>query len=91
MKTQFGTCYFVSLSAAEKYYSIQVDEWTGHELHDPQRSKNLLEWADIIFCEWLLGNAVWYANNKKDHQKLIVRLHRFELTTKYSFTILDNL
>ncbi len=67
----------------EKYYSIQVDEWTGHELHDPQRSKNLLEWADIIFCEWLLGNAVWYANNKKDHQKLIVRLHRFELTTKY--------
>lgn len=67
----------------EKYYSIQVDEWTGHELHDPQRSKNLLEWADVIFCEWLLGNAVWYANNKKAHQKLIIRLHRFELTTKY--------
>ncbi|MDQ9833081.1 glycosyltransferase [Acinetobacter soli] len=67
----------------EKYYSIQIDEWSGHEIHDPENSKKLLDWADIIFCEWLLGNAVWYANNKKEHQKLIVRLHRFELTTKY--------
>lgn len=66
-----------------KYYAIQVDEWTGHEIHNEDKSKELLKWADIIWCEWLLGNAVWYANHKLDHQKLIVRLHRFELTTKY--------
>lgn len=67
----------------EKYYVINVDEWAGHEIHDVEKSKKLLEWADIIWCEWLLGNAVWYANNKLQHQKLVVRVHRFELTTKY--------
>lgn len=67
----------------EKYYVIKVDEWTGHEIHDIEKSKELLKWADIIWCEWLLGNAVWYANNKLSHQKLVVRVHRFELTTKY--------
>ncbi|ENU22033.1 hypothetical protein F993_03308 [Acinetobacter proteolyticus] len=72
-----------SIPFLEKYYAIEIDEWSGHESHNIEQSKKLLEWADVIFCEWLLGNAVWYANNKKAHQKLIIRLHRFELTTKY--------
>ncbi|MCB4438243.1 glycosyltransferase [Alteromonas sp. McT4-15] len=60
-------------------YSIKIDEWTGHDMHDPQKSEKLLEWADYIWCEWLLGNAVWYSKRKKSHQKLVVRMHRFEL------------
>lgn len=70
-----------------KYYSVLVDAWTGHETHDIERSKRMLQWADIIHCEWLLGNAVWYSKNKRAHQKLIIRAHRFEVTRDYGFDI----
>lgn len=70
-----------------KYYSVKIDEWTGHNIHNEKRSRQLLDWADIIFCEWLLGNAVWYAEHKLPYQKLIVRMHRFELTAQYGHKI----
>ncbi|MET3811876.1 glycosyltransferase [Arthrobacter sp. UYEF3] len=72
-----------ALPALEEFYEIRVDEWPGHDSHDPALSTELLNWADVIFCEWLLGNAVWYAENKKPHQKLIVRLHLFELNRDF--------
>lgn len=64
-------------------YEIRIDEWTGHESHNEQKSLEIVEWADVLFCEWGLGNVVWYQEHKKEHQKLIVRLHRFEMDTKY--------
>jgi glycosyltransferase involved in cell wall biosynthesis len=66
-----------------KIYELRLDEWSGHDSHDSARSTELLNWADVIFCEWLLGNAVWYAEHKKPYQKLIVRLHLFELTRDF--------
>lgn len=66
-----------------KYYQVCVDEWTGHDSHDEERSRRLLEWADSIHCEWMLGNAVWYSKNKNPRQSLAVRLHRFETTKDY--------
>ncbi|WP_347473324.1 glycosyltransferase [Acinetobacter thermotolerans] len=72
-----------ALPFLEKYYVVNVDEWSGHESHNVEKSQEFLKWADIIWCEWLLGNAVWYSKNKLPHQKLFIRLHRFELTTKY--------
>jgi glycosyltransferase involved in cell wall biosynthesis len=44
--------------------------------------------ADIIFCEWALGNAVWYSQHKLSHQKLIVRLHLQEMKLPYLDQIL---
>jgi len=67
------------LPQLEQFYEIRVDEWKGHDTHDEAKSLELLGWAEFIWCEWLLGNAVWYARNKKPYQKLIVRMHRFEL------------
>ncbi|SFO37404.1 Glycosyl transferase family 2 [Roseovarius lutimaris] len=63
----------------EQIYDLRLDEWSGHDSHDEQASRAALDWADLIWCEWLLGNAVWYSRNKKPHQRLIVRMHRFEL------------
>jgi glycosyltransferase involved in cell wall biosynthesis len=70
-------------------FEIRLDNWTGHNVHDEKYSKECLEWADLIICEWGLGNAVWYSSNKRPHQKLIVRMHRQELDTAYprQFTI----
>lgn len=64
-------------------YEVKIDKWSGHEIHDEKYSKTIIEWADIIFCEWGLGNVVWYQKHKKKNQKLFVRLHRFEMNTKY--------
>ncbi len=63
---------------------VSVDQWLGHNQHDEERSKELLAKADIVFCEWTLGNAVWYSNNLLPHQRLITRFHSQELFTPYT-------
>lgn len=68
-------------------FTIRVDEWEGHDRHSEIQSRELLEWADIIWCEWLLGNAVWYARNKRADQRLIVRMHRFEMLRNFGNAI----
>lgn len=60
-------------------YDIRLDEWTGHDHHDQARSRVCLDWGEIIWCEWLLGNARWYARHKRRGQILVARMHRFEL------------
>jgi glycosyltransferase involved in cell wall biosynthesis len=32
-----------------------------------------------VICEWCTANAVWYSHHKRPGQRLVVRLHRFEL------------
>lgn len=39
--------------------------------------------AKLVFCEWALENAVFCSQNKQPDQTLIVRFHRFELSTPY--------
>lgn len=78
---------FKFIEGALKYlkndYNIKIDEWTQHTFHDEPKSVELLNWADFIFCEWLLGNSIWYSQRKMDHQKLFIRAHRFELNWDY--------
>lgn len=73
------------------FFEFKEDVWEGHEKHDIQKSESLIKWADIIICEWALGNAVFYSKNKLKHQKLIIRLHAQERFTDYPNKILyDN-
>ncbi|MFC0353693.1 hypothetical protein [Chromohalobacter japonicus] len=62
-----------------EHFDIRFDKWQGHAIHDEVQSRECLEWAEYIWCEWLLGNAEWYAKHKKPHQRLVVRMHRMEL------------
>lgn len=64
-------------------YDVLMDKWEGHGQHDLERSRELLDRADIIFCEWGLGNARWYSREKKAGQRLIIRMHRQEIETIY--------
>ena len=66
-------------------YNVKTDEWTGHDVHNNRKSEKLLNQADIIWCEWMLGNTVWYSKRKMKHQTLLVRAHRFEIGTPYGF------
>jgi glycosyltransferase involved in cell wall biosynthesis len=58
---------------------VRVDHWAALKVHDPERSQELVDWADVIVCEWCGPNALWFAQHKRPGQRLVVRLHRFEL------------
>ncbi|MCY8215198.1 glycosyltransferase family 4 protein [Bacillus haynesii] len=73
----------ISILEKDEKFIIKTDKWRGHNVHDEAYSRECLNWADIVICEWGLGNAVWYSNHKLPHQKLIVRMHAQELKTIY--------
>jgi len=58
---------------------VRVDQWPALAKQDQGVSQALVEWADVVICEWCGPNAVWYSHHKRPGQRLIVRLHRFEL------------
>lgn len=66
-----------------KGHHVSIDRWHGHNQHDEARSKELLAKADIVFCEWTLGNTEWYSKNLMQHQRLVTRFHSQELFTVY--------
>ena len=63
--------------------SLIEDIWQNHTEHDETASRAALDQADVILCEWCLGNAAWYSRNKRPGQRLIVRLHRVEAYTDH--------
>ena len=64
-------------------HHVVIDKWAGHSQHDEEQSLLLLEDADVIFCEWSLGNLAWYSQHKLPGQRLVSRFHSQELFTKY--------
>ncbi len=68
----------------EKDYDFEVkyDLWQNHRT-PTDTTDTLIDWADVLFCEWALGNVNYVQKRKKKHQKLIVRAHRFEMNTNH--------
>lgn len=64
-------------------FSMKRDTWDGLFDHDPDTTLAALDAAQTIICEWCGPNAVFASRNKRPDQKLIVRLHRFELYRRY--------
>ena len=62
---------------------VEVDKWKNHTVHDEAFSLSALARAHVILCEWGLGNAIWYSNNKLPNQRLYVRVHSQEIKTSY--------
>lgn len=58
---------------------VRIDRWSKLAEHDVETSTQLLEWADVIFCEWAGPNLAWYSRRKRPAQRLVARLHRFEI------------
>lgn len=68
-------------------HQVIWDEWRNGTDHDEARSRELLSEADTVVCEWALGNAVWYSENLSPGQRLIVRLHRYELDRPFGANV----
>ncbi|PAT13591.1 glycosyltransferase [Corynebacterium hadale] len=60
-------------------FEVRKDEWKSLHDHDVEKSAELLRWADVVFCEWAGPSVKWYAEHKMSNQRLIARLHGFEL------------
>lgn len=75
----------------KKTNNVKIDKWKYQKIHYKTKSMKLLKWADVIFCEWCLGNAVWYSKQKLSHQKLYIRIHRYDAFTTFPNLVLwDN-
>ena len=64
-------------------YEFRADKWSGHDKHDESASMALIDWADVLICEWSLGNAVFYSRRKRPSQRLVVRFHLQERNTRF--------
>lgn len=64
-------------------HTVLIDHWAGHSGHDAEKSKVLLEQADVVWCEWGLGNAVWYSRHVTPSQRLVIRVHLQEIDLPY--------
>lgn len=49
--------------------------------------KRLVEWADVIYCEWAGLPAIWLSRFLPPEKRLIVRLHSYEAFSQWPFFI----
>ncbi|NMT65218.1 hypothetical protein [Marinobacter orientalis] len=61
---------------------VGIDPWDWGSNVSPDVTQHYASWADYIFCEWGLANAVWHSKNKKEGKKLFVRIHAQEVRKK---------
>ncbi|HEX4829644.1 MAG TPA: glycosyltransferase family 1 protein [Trebonia sp.] len=73
----------VALLRLQPGVEVRLDQWAALGEHDPDASRELAEWADVVVCEWCGPNAVWYSRHKRRGSRLVVHLHRFELYSDY--------
>lgn len=63
---------------------VQLDEWkylSGPS--DKNRAESILSESDVIIGEWARPNNVWIQDNAPAEKPLIVRAHRYEVTTDF--------
>jgi glycosyltransferase involved in cell wall biosynthesis len=58
---------------------LRIDHVRSFRRQDEAASRELVDWADTIVCEWASPVAAWYSRHKRTGQRLVVRLHRGEL------------
>ncbi|WP_421020689.1 hypothetical protein, partial [Klebsiella pneumoniae] len=46
-------------------------------------SRALAGWADVVLCEWMLGNVVWYSRHAPRRVRVTARAHLQEVTTGF--------
>lgn len=58
---------------------VKLEEWALEEdaPTDPHHQE-LMDWADVVLCEWAGRNAIWYSHNLPAGKRLLIRLHGFE-------------
>ena len=68
-------------------YEVKINEIQPDTNLNSSQNKKLLNWADIIFCEWMESYAEWYSKNVKNNQKLFIRAHKYEIARDFGYKI----
>lgn len=63
-------------------YPVRRDIWDWGGPRDLDRSGADAQWADVIFCEWGLANAVWHAQHADPKKRIFVRCHLQEINER---------
>jgi len=66
-------------------FEVKTSLHPDHGMADTTDAEKHLRWADSVFCEWAMGNAVWFSKNKRPGQTLVVRLHLQEVQARLPF------
>lgn len=74
---KFIDAYISYLKSRHVPVKKEVWEWGGHK-NQKQLVVNY-KWADAIFCEWGLANAVWYSKHNSDSKPIYIRMHAQEV------------
>ncbi len=53
--------------------------------HRSKLVTDLIDWADVVFCEWFTDGAVWMSRYLPEDKALFARLHSYEAFTSYPF------
>lgn len=64
-------------------HEVRTDAWSGHARHNVESSRAGAAWADVVLCEWMLGNAVWYSRHLPADTRLVTRAHLQEVATGF--------
>ena len=64
---------------AQSDLDVHLDEWETLHAHNGPATDRLIDWADVIVAEWCGPYAALASQRKRADQRLIVRVHRFEL------------
>lgn len=63
-------------------HEIVHDAWEWGKPTDLDRTRRQQGWADTIFCEWGLANAVWHSQNRLEGKRVFIRVHLQEINDK---------
>jgi glycosyltransferase involved in cell wall biosynthesis len=70
---------------------VRVDRWRSLHAHNGDATDALMDWADVIISEWCGPYAALASRRLRPDQRLIIRLHRFELHDGYCAEVdIDN-
>ena len=69
-------------SLKKQGHDVRRDIWEWGEAKSIIRSKQLVNWGEVIISEWGLSNAVWYSENISSNQTHYIRVHLQEINKR---------
>lgn len=58
---------------------VRIDDVPSFASHDETASAALMEWADVVLCEWVSPLTAWYSHHRPAGVRVVARLHRMEI------------
>ncbi|MEA3510781.1 MAG: hypothetical protein U9R51_05030 [Actinomycetota bacterium] len=68
---------------AHNNVEVRTDEWSSLHADNGDTTLGVIDWADVVIAEWCGPAAALASRRIRPDQRLLIRLHRFELHEGY--------